>query len=97
MLINFCDKLVDIIFFLISIYSCIQWNDSNASLKACLLAGPVIRQLASDHLVTSNLANVILTRVLQGLQLHGHHDANHVRNPYNEILFEIIILTSRHH
>lgn len=47
-------------------------------MKACLLAGPVIRQLASDQLVTANLATVVLTRVLQGLQLHGHHDANHV-------------------
>jgi hypothetical protein len=59
-------------------FSCIAWNDSNASLKACLLAGPVIRHLAIDQLVTSNLTSVILTRILQGLQLHGHHDANHV-------------------
>lgn len=63
-------------FYLIN--SCIAWNDSNASLKACLLAGPVIRHLASDHIVTSDLAANILTRILQGLQLHGHHDANHV-------------------
>lgn len=45
-------------------------------MKACLLAGPVVRQLASDQLVTAHLASIALTRILQGLQLHGHHDAN---------------------
>ncbi|KAG5676757.1 hypothetical protein PVAND_006566 [Polypedilum vanderplanki] len=57
-----------------TIFNCIAWNDSNASLKACLLAGPVIRHLSNE--VTPNLVTVILTRVLQGLQLHGQHDAN---------------------
>lgn len=55
-----------------------SWNDSNSSLKATLLGGPVVRQLASDNLITEPLAEIILVRVLQGLQLHGQHEANQV-------------------
>lgn len=61
-----------------TIFSCIAWNDSNACLKACLLAGPVIRHLSVENLIPQHLAAIILTRVLQGLQLHGQHDANQV-------------------
>lgn len=59
--------------------SCIAWNDSIASLKASLLGGLVVRFLANKNLITANMASVLLTRVLQGLQLHGQHDSNQVR------------------
>lgn len=60
------------------ICSCISWNDSCGSLKATFLGGPVIRHIASEGLITSQLAGTMLMRVLQGLQFHGQHDANQV-------------------
>lgn len=58
------------------LYSCIAWNDSSACLKATLLGGPIIRLLASDNLLTPNMASIVLMRVLQGLQVHGKNDPN---------------------
>ncbi|CAO1317047.1 unnamed protein product [Diamesa hyperborea] len=59
-----------------TVFNCIAWNDSSACLKATLLGGPIIRLLASDNLLTPNMASVILMRVLQGLQVHGKNDPN---------------------
>ncbi|XP_043268012.1 exportin-5 isoform X2 [Venturia canescens] len=54
----------------------LSWNDSNASLKATMLTGPIVRALASDGSLTPAMAAHIMVAVLQGLQLHGQHEAN---------------------
>lgn len=54
----------------------LAWNDSNASLKATMLTGPVVRALAADGSLTPSMAAHIMVAVLQGLQLHGQHEAN---------------------
>ncbi|XP_053683360.1 exportin-5 [Sabethes cyaneus] len=59
-----------------TVLSVLSWNDSNSSLKATFLSGPVIRFLASEQLITETLASNIIIAVLQGLQLHGQHEAN---------------------
>ncbi|KAL9702941.1 hypothetical protein quinque_006459 [Culex quinquefasciatus] len=59
-----------------TVLSVLSWTDSNSSLKATLLSGPVIRFLASEQLITDTLASNIIIAVLQGLQLHGQHEAN---------------------
>lgn len=43
-----------------------------------LLTGPIVRFLAAEDLLTSALATNILLAVLQGLQIHGQHEANQV-------------------
>lgn len=42
------------------------------------MAGPIVRFLASEDLLTSNLATQILVAVLHGLQIHGQHEGNQV-------------------
>lgn len=59
-----------------TVLSVITWNDSNCSLKAVFLSGPIIRFLAAEQLITDTLASNIIIAVLQGLQLHGQHEAN---------------------
>ncbi|XP_015605682.1 exportin-5 [Cephus cinctus] len=54
----------------------LSWNDSNASLKATMLTGPIVRALAADGSLTPAMAAHIMVAVLQGLQLHGQHEAN---------------------
>lgn len=54
----------------------LAWNDSNASLKATMLTGPIVRALAADGSLTPSMASHIMVAVLQGLQLHGQHEAN---------------------
>ncbi|XP_033335088.1 exportin-5-like protein Ranbp21 [Megalopta genalis] len=54
----------------------LTWNDSNASLKATMLTGPVVRALAADGSLTPAMAAHIMVAILQGLQLHGQHEAN---------------------
>ncbi|XP_076292128.1 exportin-5-like protein Ranbp21 [Lasioglossum baleicum] len=54
----------------------LTWNDSNASLKATMLTGPVVRALAVDGSLTPAMAAHIMVAILQGLQLHGQHEAN---------------------
>lgn len=58
--------------------SAVSWNDTPCSFKAVLLTGPIVRYLAGEDLLTSTLANNILLAVLQGLQIHGQHEANQV-------------------
>ncbi|CAB0035920.1 unnamed protein product [Trichogramma brassicae] len=57
-------------------YSALSWNDSGASLKATMLTGPVVRALAADGSLNPQMASHIMVAVLQGLQLHGQHEAN---------------------
>uniref|UniRef100_A0A182WDY0 Importin N-terminal domain-containing protein n=1 Tax=Anopheles minimus TaxID=112268 RepID=A0A182WDY0_9DIPT len=59
-----------------TVLSVLSWNDSNSSLKATLLSGPIIRFLASEQLVTETLASNIIIAVLKALQLHGQHESN---------------------
>ncbi|KAK2577119.1 hypothetical protein KPH14_003281 [Odynerus spinipes] len=54
----------------------LSWNDSNASLKATMLTSPIVRALAADGSLTPSMAAHIMVAVLQGLQLHGQHEAN---------------------
>jgi len=41
-----------------------------------MLTGPVVRALAADGTLTPSMAAHIMIAVLQGLQLHGQHEAN---------------------
>lgn len=59
-------------------FSAVSWNDTPCSFKAVLLTGPIVRYLATEDLLTSSLATNILLAVLQGLQIHGQHEANQV-------------------
>lgn len=59
-------------------YSAVSWNDTSCSFKAVLLTGPIVRFLATEDLLTSSLATHVLLAVLQGLQIHGQHEANQV-------------------
>lgn len=56
--------------------SALTWNDSSGSMKATGLITPVVRQLVSTNRMSSALAAHTMTVVLQGLQVHGQHDAN---------------------
>ncbi|EAA00125.3 AGAP011888-PA [Anopheles gambiae str. PEST] len=59
-----------------TVLSVLSWNDSNSSLKATLLSGPIIRFLAAEQLITEALASNIIIAVLKALQLHGQHESN---------------------
>lgn len=59
--------------------SAVSWNDTSCSFKAVLLTGPIVRFLASEDILTSSLATHVLLAVLQGLQIHGQHEANQVK------------------
>lgn len=41
-----------------------------------MLTGPVVRALATDGSLTPAMAAHIMVAILQGLQLHGQHEAN---------------------
>lgn len=41
-----------------------------------MLTGPVVRTLAADGILTPAMAAHIMVAILQGLQLHGQHEAN---------------------
>ncbi|XP_011499457.1 PREDICTED: exportin-5 [Ceratosolen solmsi marchali] len=58
------------------ILGALSWNDSNASLKSTMLTGPMVRALAADGSLTPAMAAHIMVAILQGLQLHGQHEAN---------------------
>lgn len=40
------------------------------------MTGPVVRSLAADGTLTPAMAAHIMVAILQGLQLHGQHEAN---------------------
>ncbi|XP_030745533.1 exportin-5-like [Sitophilus oryzae] len=54
----------------------LSWIDSNASLKATLLTGPIVRQLTIDASLNGEMATHIMAAVLNALILHGQHEAN---------------------
>lgn len=59
--------------------SMLSWNDGISSLKAALLAGPILRYIAAEQLLNANMASNMMVAVLQAFQVHGQHDANQVR------------------
>lgn len=74
------------------LYSAVSWNDTSCSYKAVLLTGPVVRFLAAEDLLTSALATNILLAVLQGLQVHGQHEANQVSKNYQRLIISSHVL-----
>lgn len=72
---RYFNRIVELFVF---IFSAVSWNDTSCSLKAVLLTGPIVRFLATEDLLTSTLATHVLLAVLQGLQIHGQHEANQV-------------------
>ncbi|XP_018329940.1 exportin-5 [Agrilus planipennis] len=65
-----CQSLV------LAVLGALAWSDSNASLKATYLAGPVVRQLVADHSLNGAMAAHVIAAILNALTLHGQHDAN---------------------
>ena len=41
-----------------------------------MLTAPTVRHLLADGSISPMVAAHVMTSVLQGLQLHGHHDVN---------------------
>jgi len=60
----------------LTVLGTLSWIDSNASLKATLLTGPIIRQLVSDNSLNGAMAAHIMAAILNGLTLHGQHETN---------------------
>lgn len=65
-----CQSLV------LTVLGSLSWIDSNASLKATYLTGPIIRQLVADNSLNGEMAAHIMAAVLNALTLHGQHEAN---------------------
>ena len=63
-----------------SVVTCVlralSWNDSNTSLKATVMTAPIVRTLVANGNLTEEMASGIMMSVLQGLEIHGQHDAN---------------------
>ncbi|XP_060531637.1 exportin-5 [Cylas formicarius] len=60
----------------LTVLSALSWIDSNASLKATMLAGPIVRQLSQDNSLNGEMASHIMAAILNALMLHGQHEAN---------------------
>ncbi|CAD7087155.1 unnamed protein product [Hermetia illucens] len=60
----------------LTILHSIFWNDGQSSLKAVQLAGPIIRFLTAEQLLTEWLATNTMASVLRALQIHGQHESN---------------------
>ncbi|XP_049825683.1 exportin-5 isoform X2 [Aethina tumida] len=60
----------------LAVLGALSWIDSNASLKATYLTGPIVRQLISDNSLNGEMAAHIMAAVLNALTLHGQHEAN---------------------
>lgn len=65
-----CQSLV------LAVLGALSWIDSNASLKATYLTGPIVRLLVADHTLNGAMAAHVMAAVLHGLALHGQHEAN---------------------
>ncbi|XP_044747732.1 exportin-5 [Coccinella septempunctata] len=61
---------------LLTVLGALSWIDSNASLKATYLIGPIIRQLVVDNSLNGQMAAHVMAAVLNALTLHGQHEAN---------------------
>ncbi|XP_072394417.1 exportin-5 [Diabrotica undecimpunctata] len=60
----------------LAVLGALAWIDSQASFKATLLTGPIVRQLASDKSLNGEVAAHIMAAVLNALTLHGQHESN---------------------
>ncbi|KAJ8919365.1 hypothetical protein NQ315_016457 [Exocentrus adspersus] len=60
----------------LTVLGALSWIDSNASLKATYLTGPIVRQLVLDNSLNGEMAAHIMAAVLNALTLHGQHEAN---------------------
>ncbi|XP_056634787.1 exportin-5 [Diorhabda sublineata] len=60
----------------LAVLGALAWIDSQASLKATLLTGAIVRQLSSDKTLNGEVAAHIMAAVLNALTLHGQHEAN---------------------
>ncbi|CAH1371359.1 unnamed protein product [Tenebrio molitor] len=60
----------------LAVLGALSWIDSNGSLKATFLTGPIVRQLVSDNSLNGEMAAHIMASVLNALTLHGQHEAN---------------------
>ncbi|CAH1159792.1 unnamed protein product [Phaedon cochleariae] len=60
----------------LAVLGALAWIDSNASLKATYLTGPIVRQLSTDKTLDGEVAAHIMAAVLNALTLHGQHEAN---------------------
>lgn len=65
-----CQSLV------LTVLGALSWIDSNASLKATYLCGPIIRLLVADNSLNGEMAAHIMAAVLNGMTLHGQHETN---------------------
>ncbi|XP_034488203.1 exportin-5 [Drosophila innubila] len=63
-------------YILMTLLKSLAWNDGICSMKAVNIAAPVMRFLASEQLMDENKAVSAFTAVLQGMQVHGQHEAN---------------------
>ncbi|EDW75143.1 uncharacterized protein Dwil_GK19857 [Drosophila willistoni] len=64
-------------YILLTLLRAIAWNDGMCNMKAVNIAAPVMRFLAAEpHLIDENKAVSAFTAVLQGMQVHGQHEAN---------------------
>lgn len=60
----------------LAVLGALSWIDSNASLKASYLIGPIVRQLMGDNSLNGEMAAHIMAAILHALTLHGQHEAN---------------------
>lgn len=63
-------------YILMTLLKAFAWNDGMSSLRAVHIAAPVMRFLVAEQLMDENKAVSSFTAVLQGLQVHGQHEAN---------------------
>ncbi|XP_067636787.1 exportin-5 [Eurosta solidaginis] len=65
-------------YILMTLMAALSWQDSACSMKAVNVVAPVMRFLASSdiQLMDQNKATTAFHAVLQGLQVHGMHEAN---------------------
>lgn len=60
----------------LTVLGSLSWIDSNASIKATVLVGPIVRLLIADGSLTGSMAAHVMMSILQALTLHGQHEAN---------------------
>lgn len=60
----------------LAVLGALSWIDSNASLKASLLIGPIVRHLMADNTLNGEMAGHIMAAILHALTLHGQHESN---------------------
>ncbi|XP_011176938.1 exportin-5 [Zeugodacus cucurbitae] len=65
-------------YILMTLMSALSWQDSGCSMKAVNVVAPVMRFLATSEvqLMDQHKATTAFQAVLQGLQVHGMHEAN---------------------